>query len=93
MRKEVFLCFRATVVLCGASGVCKNDNYTNTIDNSRRATHYLLAVVAPGALQRCGCDNRRTVQAENVKLYRQSCLKQLCTRNEHSQFKLTVKNC
>lgn len=84
MRKEAFLCFRATVVLCGGSGVCENDNYTNTIDNSCRAAHYLLPVVGPGALEWRGSDNRRTVQAENVKLHRQSCLKQLCTRNEHS---------
>lgn len=71
---------RSFVFLCGGSGVCKNDNYTNTIDNSHRAAHYLMAVIAPGALKWRGCDNRRTVQAENVKLHRQSCLKQLYTK-------------
>lgn len=61
--------------------------------------HCLQAVLASGgsgAALLCAMavitDGLNAVEAQNVKLYRQIHAKKLCTRNEFSQYKPTVKD-
>lgn len=94
-RALLFWCYSNTLwLILAGTCVCNNDNYTNDINIS--CSSAVLASGGSGAALLCAMpvitDGLNAVEAQNVKLYRQIHAKKLCTRNEFSQYKPTVKD-